>query len=85
MRSALVWRSSGVHRSEPVVAQPQVLRDHRGVPGVGLRPGQHLALAPGLDRVRADRDHRVPGLEQQHRPAARSGVRSRPGHRRGSP
>ena len=48
-----------------VRAQPQVLGDHRGVASVGLRPGQHLAVPPGLDRVRADRHHRVPGLQQQ--------------------
>ena len=53
-----------------VRAQPQVLGDHRGVPGVGLGPGQHLALPPGLDRVRADRHHRVPGFQQQVHQAA---------------
>lgn len=31
-----------------VVAQPQVLRDHRGVPGVGLRSENDLALAQVL-------------------------------------
>ena len=48
-----------------VLAQPQVLGDHQGVAGVALGPGQHLAVAPGLDRVRLDRDHRVAGLQQR--------------------
>jgi hypothetical protein len=48
-----------------VVAQPQVLGDHGGVAGVGLRAGQHLPVPPGLDRVRLDRHDRVPGLQQQ--------------------
>ena len=66
-------------------AQPQVLRDHRGVAGVGLGAGQHLALAPGLDRVRADRHDRVPGLEQQvDQPPVRA-VRSPTGMSAGSP
>ena len=51
--------------AEPVAAQPQILGDHRGVAGVGLGAGEHLALTPGLDRVGADRDHRMPGLEQR--------------------
>ena len=61
------------HNPQPMRAQPQILRDHQGVAGVGLRPGHHLTLAPGLDRVRGDRHHRMPGLEQQvHQPAVRS-------------
>ena len=54
--------------------QPQVLGDHQGVAGVGFRPGQHLPFPPGLDRVRADRHHRKPGLEQRvdQRPSGRS-------------
>jgi hypothetical protein len=57
---------------QPVIAQPQVLGDDRGVPGIGLGAGQHLAFPPGLDRVRADRHHRVPGLQQQvHQPPGR--------------
>ena len=53
-----------------MLAQPEVLGDHRGIPGAGLGPGQHLPFPPGLDRVRADRHHRVPGLQQQVRQAA---------------
>ncbi len=51
--------------AQPVGAQPQVLGDHVRVARVGLRPGDHLALPPGLDRVRLHRDHRVPGGEQR--------------------
>ncbi|HEY2076260.1 MAG TPA: hypothetical protein VGH53_07975 [Streptosporangiaceae bacterium] len=55
-----------------VVAQPQVLGDHGGVPGVGLGSRQHLPVPPGLDRVRLDRHHRVPGFQQQvHQPPVR--------------
>ncbi len=50
---------------QPVPPQPQIFRDHRGVGGIGLGTREHLALAPGLDRVWADRHDRVPGLEQQ--------------------
>jgi len=46
-----------------VLAQPQVFGDHQCVDGVGLGAGDDLAVAPGLDRVRADRDHLVAGLE----------------------
>jgi hypothetical protein len=67
-----------------VRAQPQVLGDHRGVPGVGLGPGQHLAVPPGLDRVRADRHHRVPGLQQQVDQAA-VGALDRDRHAAGLP
>ncbi len=62
----------GVRFQDPqlVRAQPQVLGDHRGVAGVGLGTRQHLALPPGLDRVRLDRHDRVPGFQQQvHQPA----------------
>ena len=51
-------------------AQPQVLGDHGGVPGVGFGTREHLAVAPGLDRVRLDRHHRVPRLQQQIHEAA---------------
>jgi hypothetical protein len=47
-----------------VVAQPQVLGDHRGVAGVGLGARDDLALAPGLDGVGPDRHHRMAGLQQ---------------------
>jgi hypothetical protein len=47
-----------------VVAQPQVLGDHLSVASVGLGARDDLALAPGLDGVGADRDHRVAGLQQ---------------------
>ena len=50
--------------------QPQVLGDHGGVPGVGLGAREHLAVAPGLDRVRLDRHDRVPGFQQQVHQAA---------------
>jgi len=50
--------------AQPVAAQPQVLGDHHGVAGVGLGARQDLGVAPGLDRVGGDRDHRVAGLEQ---------------------
>jgi hypothetical protein len=56
-----VWGGGG----QPVPPQPQVFRDHRGVGGIGLGTREHLAFAPGLDRVRADRYHRMPGLQQQ--------------------
>ena len=65
VRSALVSPEYGAAGAQPVRAQPQVLGDDRGVAGVGLRAGEHLAVAPGLDRVRADRHDRVPGLEQR--------------------
>ena len=49
--------------AQPVGTQPETLGDHRGVagfgPGAGPGAGQHLAVAPGLDRVRADRNQRV--------------------------
>jgi hypothetical protein len=53
-----------------VLAQPQVLGDHRGVPCVGLSAREHLTVAPGLDGVRLDRHYRVPGLQQQVHQAA---------------
>ena len=53
-----------------VLAQPKVLGDHRGVASVGLGPGQHLPFPPGLDRVGADRHHRMPRLQQQVHQAA---------------
>ena len=51
--------------AQPVGTQPETLGDHRGVAGVGPGAGQHLAVAPGLDRVRADRNQRVAMLEQR--------------------
>jgi hypothetical protein len=48
-----------------VLAQPQVLGDHRRVTGVGLGAGQDLAVPPGLDRVRLHRHDRVPGFQQE--------------------
>ena len=67
-------------RSDPqlVRAQPQVPGDHRGVAGVGFRAREHLAVPPGPDRVRPDRHHRVPGLQQEVRQAA---IRALDGHR----
>jgi hypothetical protein len=48
----------------------------------GLRSGEHLTVAPGLDRVRADRHDRVPGLEQRvDQPAVRSFERNGDPHR----
>jgi hypothetical protein len=47
-----------------VLTQPQVLSDHQGVAGVGLGAGDDLSVAPGLDRVGADRHDRVTGFEQ---------------------
>ena len=43
VRSALVCGRVRDGRAQPVRAQPQVLGDHRGVPGVGLGAGEHLA------------------------------------------
>jgi hypothetical protein len=51
--------------AQSVRAQPQVLGDHLSVTSVALRPRQDLTVAPLLDRVRLDRDHGVPSLEQR--------------------
>jgi len=60
-------RFAGVRRCDPqsVRAQPQVLGDDLSVTSIALGAGQHLAVAPLLDRVGLDRDDRVPGLEQR--------------------
>jgi hypothetical protein len=42
----------------------RLLGDYLGVAGVGLGARDDLALAPGLDGVGADRDHRMAGLQQ---------------------
>jgi hypothetical protein len=61
-------RSGGVREraqhAQLVAAQPQVVGDHRGVAGIGLGPGDHLGVAPGLDRVGMDWHHGVAGLQQ---------------------
>jgi hypothetical protein len=69
-----------------MVAQPQVLGDHLGVAGVGLGARDDLALAPGLDGVGADRDHRVTGLQQPvDQPAVGAFERDRQPGRRTQP
>ncbi len=60
----------GLERLQQMKAQPQVLRDHGRVPGVGLGPRDHLSLPPGLDGIGRHRHHRVPSLEETvHQPA----------------
>jgi hypothetical protein len=56
-----------------VVTQPQVLRDHGSIPGIGFGPGKYLAFPPGRDRVRLHWHHRVPSFQQHiHQPTTRA-------------
>ena len=72
----------GCRDAQLVLAQPQVLGDQGRVAGVGFGARHYLTVPPGLDRVRAHRHDRVPGL-QQHidqppvRPLDRDGDTSR--------
>src|SRR5512132_4701625 len=63
-RSARVASENGVSARSWWWRSRRLLGDHLGVAGVGLGARDDLALAPGLDGVGADRDHRVAGFQQ---------------------
>src|SRR5512132_3494504 len=63
-RSARVASENGVSVRSWWGRSRRLLGDHLGVAGVGLGARDDLALAPGLDGVGADRDHRVAGFQQ---------------------